>query len=182
MHDLTGKIENVSFDYFSGKTLVTFSLNETYSAREMIDELQNCEKLSIKIDQYKEKRSLDANRYFWKILGDVAEAMRTNKNELYLKYVQECGPYKDFVLTEQEAKTFRHAWSKLGTGWPTEQVDYDEDGNRLIIRAYYGSSVYNTKQMSRLIDLVVQDAKSLGIETMTPAELERLKDDWHGNG
>lgn len=41
-----------------------------------------------------------------------------------------------------------------------------------------GSSVYNTKQMSRLIDHVVQDCKAVGIETLTPLELDRLKGDW----
>ena len=40
---------------------------------------------------------------------------------------------------------------------------------------YYGSSTYDTQQMSLLIDHIVQDAKALGIETMTPAELEALK-------
>lgn len=132
------------------------------------------------IKPYKERRSLDANRYFWKILDEIADVLARDKNELYLSYVKRVGPFKDFTLTENEAKTFRKAWSMLGTGWPTEQVDYDASGECVIIRAYYGSSQYNTKQMSRLIDLVVEDAKDLGIETMTPAELERLKEDWRG--
>lgn len=48
--------------------------------------------------------------------------------------------------------------------------------NNLIL--YYGSSTYNTEQMSRLIDNIVQDCKAVGIETMTPAELAALKDAW----
>lgn len=181
MHELTGRISGVSLSYTTGKPLITFEVNEQINASDMVDELRECEKLSLKVCKYKQKRSLDANRYFWKILDEVAEALHTSKTELYLKYVRECGPFKDFVLTESEAKTFRQSWSMLGTGWPTEQVDYHEDGERLVIRAYYGSSVYNTKQMSRLIDMVVQDAKSLGIETMTPEELERIKEAWYGS-
>lgn len=46
------------------------------------------------------------------------------------------------------------------------------------MRAYNGSSSYDTKQMSRLIDYVVQDAKSLDIETMTDRELSLLKEGW----
>jgi hypothetical protein len=133
------------------------------------------------IKPYRERRSLDANRYFWKLLDQIADALHSEKNDLYLSYVKRVGPFKDFTLTEGEAKTFRKAWSMLGIGWPTEQVDYDASGEFVIIRAYYGSSQYNTKQMSRLIDLVVEDAKDLGIETMTPAELERLKEDWRGS-
>ncbi len=180
MHELTGKISGVSFSYATGKPLITLEINEKQSALAMVDNLRNAEKLSIKIGKFKKKRSLDANRYFWKILSEVAEVLKVNKNELYLKYVQECGPFKDFILTEHEAKTFRQAWSMIGTGWPTEQVDYDEDGERLVVRAYYGSSVYNSKQMARLIDLVVEDAKTLDIETMTPTELEQLKEGWRG--
>ena len=46
------------------------------------------------------------------------------------------------------------------------------------VTLYYGSSTYDTRQMSRLIDLVVQDCKEQGIETMTPFELDALKERW----
>ena len=76
-------------------------------------------------------------------------------------------------------KTFQVVWERQGAGWPTELEDYAPDGDRLVIRAYYGSSTYNTKQMSRLIDWVIEECKEQGIETMTPEELARLKEDWH---
>ena len=43
---------------------------------------------------------------------------------------------------------------------------------------YRGSSVYDNAQMSRLIENIVQDCKAVGIETLTPSELERLKEGW----
>lgn len=135
-------------------------------------------KYVVEIKEYREHRSMDANNYFWKILDEIASAVGAVKEELYLNYVKKCGPFKDFTLTSDEAKTFRTAWSRLGTGWPTEQVDYSPDGDRVVIRAYYGSSQYSKKQMSRLIDMVVEDAKELGIETLTPLELARMKDEW----
>lgn len=130
------------------------------------------------LKEYREKRSLNANAYFWKLLDKMSAVLLRDKEELYLDYVKHIGPFKDFTLTEEEAKTFRVAWSMLGTGWPTEQVDFAPDGEKLVIRAYYGSSQYNTRQMSRLIDTVVEDAKGLGIETLTPMELGRLKEEW----
>lgn len=132
------------------------------------------------LKEYREKRSLTANAYFWQLLDKMAAALMRDKEDLYLDYVKHIGPFKDFTLTEEEAKTFRVAWSMLGTGWPTEQVDISEDGDKLVIRAYYGSSQYSTRQMSRLIDTVVEDAKGLGIETLTPLELARLKEEWRG--
>ena len=92
--------------------------------------------------------------------------------------MREVGPHKDFTLTQGEAKTFRVAWERLGTGWPTEQVDFDRDGDRVVIRAYYGSSTYNSKQMSRLIDSIVEDAKEIGIETLPPEKLAAMKEEW----
>lgn len=133
---------------------------------------------SAELKEHREKRSLDANAYFWRLLDELAYSLGEPKEALYLRYVKECGPFRDFSLTEEEAGTFRTAWSMLGTGWPTEQVDYSEDGERIIIRAYYGSSTYNTKQMSRLIDNVVQDCKAVGIETLPPDKLDLMKEEW----
>lgn len=135
-------------------------------------------KYAVEIKEHREKRSRNANSYMWQLLDQMAEVLGRTKEDLYLHYVRYVGPYKDFALTEDEAKTFAVAWSRLGTGWPTEQVDYTCDGEKVVIRAYYGSSQYNTKQMSRLIDMVVDDAKSIGVETLTPVELARLKEDW----
>lgn len=130
------------------------------------------------LKEYREKRSTDANSYLWVLLDELANALGERKENLYLRYVKVCGPFRDFCLAIEEAKTFRTAWEMLGTGWPTEQVDYSEDGERLIIRAYYGSSTYNTKQMSRLIDSVVEDCRALGIETLPPDKLAAMKEDW----
>jgi hypothetical protein len=57
----------------------------------------------------------------------------------------------------------------------------------VVVRAYYGSSTYNTRQMSRLIDSVVEDCKAVGVETLSPDRLESMKEDWNaqrnkGNG
>lgn len=136
--------------------------------------------VSVEIKKWSDKRSRDANNYLWQLLSKLAVVLETTKEELYRLYIQRTGIFKDYHLTEDEAKSFQVAWSMLGTGWLTEQVDFTQDGERLVIRAYYGSSRYNTKQMSRLIDEVVRDCKMQGIETMTPDELSSLLDRWEG--
>lgn len=133
---------------------------------------------TLEVREQKRRRSLDANAYLWVLLDKLAAALGTTKEELYRLKIQRYGIFRDFHLSPEEAETFRVAWSRLGTGWVTEQVDYTGDGNQVVIRAYYGSSQYNTKQMSRLIDSVVEDCKDQGIETMTPEELARLKEGW----
>lgn len=78
-------------------------------------------------------------------------------------------------LTEKQVRT---ALSHLkSTGWFTERVDFTPDGEKEIIRFYYGSSRYNTRQMSRLIDNIVQDCKALSIEVLPPDKLSFLKEE-----
>jgi hypothetical protein len=122
------------------------------------------------IKRKEEKRTTRANSFMWALCRDIAEKTGISKDEVYTNAIKELNIYKDFTLTEDQAKTFKVAWEKLGTGWITEQVDYD--GDEVVIRAYYGSSTYNKKQMARLIDNLLQDARSVGIE---PPDSEYIK-------
>ena len=50
-----------------------------------------------------------------------------------------------------------------------------QDGKEITFyRVYRGSHTYNTEEMSKLIDGTVQEAKDLGIETMTRTQIERM--------
>lgn len=139
------------------------------------------------LKEKRKKRSLDANAKAWAMMRELGEAVGLSDKEIYRQIVRDIGPYREFCLTPEEAKTLRAAWEQLGVGWPTEQVDYTQDGERVIIRAYYGSSTYNTKRMSMLIDHVIQDCKAVGIETLSDRERSLLLEDWDaqrdkGNG
>lgn len=137
----------------------------------------------IEIKQKKKSRSLSANAYMWELCGKISEELSKetpiSKDDIYRNAIRAVGIYKDFHnLLPNDAKTLMIAWQKIGTGWIAEQLDFEQDGEHVVIRAYYGSSQYNSRQMSRLIDFIVQDAKALGIETMTPEQLSLIKDEW----
>ena len=155
----------------ANKGLLTLELQGDF--RDSYDRLHDKD-VDVEVKAYKEKRSLTSNSYLWLLLDKIAGAIGSDKETIYLDFVRQYGLFKDFTLTEDEAKTFSVAWSKLGTGWPTEQVDYAPDGEHIVIRAYYGSSTYNTKQMARLLDAVVEECKGLGIETRPKEEIESL--------
>lgn len=169
---MKGRILDYSLS-FGGKQRITLELDTDF--REGYEALKEAPALEITIKRWRAKRSKDANSYMWVLLEKLADVLNTSKTELYIGYVRDYGTFRDFTLTPDEAKTFKVVWEKLGTGWPTEQVDYTPDGERVVIRAYYGSSTYSTKRMSRLIDAIVQDCKAVGIETLTPDELARLE-------
>ncbi len=182
--ELTGKIVDMSFDYASGKPRITLEINEKIAASDKFENLRKFDKLVVKISKYRKKRSTDANSYFWVLCTQLAEALSDEKTlhtseDIYRQTIRESGIYRDFPnLSKEQAKTLQIAWKKQGLGWFSEQVDYAQDGEKVLIRCYYGSSVYNEKQMSRLIDNIIQDCQAVGIETMTPDEIARLKSLW----
>ena len=180
MHELTGNIKDFNIDFLTGKALLTLSVNEKPNAIQCFEELKSKNKLAFKIGRYTESRTKDANRYFWTLCEKLAEKLETTKIDIYHNSIKEVGVFYDDEIEVEKVQHRRTAWEMIGTGWLTERVDFSADGNKEVIRFYYGSSSYNKKQMRRLIDNVVQDCKAQGIETRTPEQLASLIDLWEG--
>lgn len=130
------------------------------------------------ISPYKEKRSLNANSYCWVLCGKIAEKLQCRDVDIYRDAIIDVGYYAEMRLPPREVDGFIQAWARLGIGWQTAQVDYDQDMNTVIVFAYYGSSTYNTAEMSRLINWLVQEAQELGIETEDPEKIRQMLDYW----
>lgn len=183
MYELTGKIADMSLDFRTGRARLLLEVNEKSAAMNLFDELHEAEKLSINIAKYRAKRSSDANRYFWALCEKLAEKLSSEKvvhtkEDIYRDTIRESGVWYDDEVEPSKVEWRRTAWEKIGTGWITERVDFTPDGEKEIIRFYYGSSMYNTKQMSRLIDNIVQDCEAQGIETKTPDEIANMLSLW----
>lgn len=138
-------------------------------------ELENIKdnKKLYRFEPYKEKRSNKANKYFWELLGQLCLEMGLDTIEEYKKRVRQLGVFRYWEIDKDNVATFNKMWSDNGIAWFTDVVDIAENG-KIGINAYYGSSSYNTKQMAKLIDGVVQDCKSIGIETETPENIKSL--------
>ena len=131
------------------------------------------EKSTVTISDEK-KRSLDANAYMWVLLDKIAAKQRTTAKEIYREIIKDVGVY-DWIMVTPEAKdAFIRTWEERGDGWVA--IEYPAMDKGVPLKVFYGSSTYNTAQMSRLIDEVIHAAKEDGIETLTPDELLRLKE------
>lgn len=141
-------------------------------------EQDNTKKYEVK--EYRKKRSKNANSYFWKLLEEACEVMNLDTIQEYKRRVKELGVFRQFRIMTQDVKTFEKIWTDRGIAWFCEIVDTEYIGNTefKIINAFYGSSSYNTKQMSRLINNLVQDCKLIGIETKSQAEIDSLLRSW----
>lgn len=155
-----------------GKQRLTVSLDGDF--RHQYQELHEKD-IDVQIKRFRERRSKDANAYAWVLMDKIAEVMRIGKADVYRSAIREIGGVSEIVCVINDAvEHLINGWSKQGLGWQTDTLPSKIDGCTNVV-LYFGSSTYDTKQMSSLIDKLVQDAKALGIETMTPDELEQLE-------
>lgn len=175
---VTGRIVGAGIDWKTNKPTLTLEINETNDFKLLVDELNDKDKLSIEIKQYRERRSLDANAYFFVLADKVAEKLHTTKVDVYRNCIKEIGGVSETVCVKNEAvERLCEAWSQNGLGYQTETFPSKIKGCTNVT-LYYGSSTYDSAQMSRLIENIVQDCKDLGIETATPNEIANLLSLW----
>lgn len=130
--------------------------------------------LSVEVKQYRQKRSLDANSYMWVLLSKMAEVLHTSKDELYLIMLERYGVFTHIVVNPAKVEQFKKEWRAC-----RELGEVTVNGKTGIqLQCYLGSSHYDTKQMSVLIDGIVSECKELEIETLPPKDLAILKQEW----
>lgn len=178
MIDFKGKYIGIAKNLTDNKIELCLEIAEPEKAKIIDNELTGKGALTVEIKKYRKKRSLDANAYFWVLVDKLARKTGIDKLTIYRDAIKEIGVLRQVEISENAVDTLIHSWSLHGLGWVAEKLDYSKNKGFVLINLYYGSSTYNTKQMSLLIDNIVQDCKAVGIETMTPAELAVLKDAW----
>lgn len=170
----TGKIIDLSLDFETRKPRLTILLDSNNISN--IEELKGL-KLNVELKKWYAKRSLDANAYAWTLLSKLQDALSISKEEIYRDLIKYIGDYEIVPIKNEAVDKFRSAWSERGIGWVTDTTKSKLEGYTNVI-AYYGSSSYDAKQMSRLIDLIVQECEQLNIETMTQEEINSLIGAW----
>ena len=150
----------------------------TNAAHRMCESMETGKTYKVVVSQERKKRSLDANAYAWVLIDKLAEKLGRSKIDIYRQYIREIGGVSETVcVLEKAAEKLIEGWENNGIGWQAETIPSKIDGCTNVI-LYFGSSTYDTAQMSRLIDMVIFDCKEQGIETLTPFELDALKERW----
>lgn len=124
------------------------------------------------IKEHKEKRSLTANAYAWSLIGKIADVLRLSKDEVYLVMLKKYGQSEMVsVLSSIDVTGYFKYFEEIGHA-KLQGKDFSH------YRIFKGSSEYDTREMAILIDGIISEAKELDIETLPPAEIERLKERW----
>lgn len=160
----TGKPEIVTD--FSGNISIIFRVEKESApaARALANKLHGMkDKLILTIKEYRNRRSLSANGYMWKLLSEIAQAIGSDKDAVYLEMLRRYGKFTYAIVNPAAAEELKRRWR---TADELEEVTVN--GKRGVqLRLYYGSSTYDTKEMSVLLDGIVSECRELGIEPDT---------------
>jgi hypothetical protein len=172
--ETTGRIEGITKDWKSDKLIISFLVD---SIPTDLENLQN-KNLDVVAKPHREKRSLNANAYFHVLSGKIAEKLGTSLTHEKNRIIREYGQYEviDGMIPTLTAKE-KYEDKMLDIEGVHLKV-VERPGGTVKMAVMRGSHTYNTAEMSRLIDATVEEAKELGIETLTPDQLERMKASW----
>lgn len=143
-----------------GSALVTIRVPAWQATDAGMEQLQKMQlhNLDVTIKRHRDKRSLNANALLWKCIDSLAEVLRIPPEEIYMKALNDYGVQVILAVVpeaEQALRAFFREVIPLGV--------HVINGTRMAnFRCIVGSSQYNTEQMSRLLDGVIEDCKDLG--------------------
>lgn len=169
--DFKGRIVDISRDWKTGRFRVTFESMEDISKQleTITDKL-----LTVTAKLFRNKRSRDANSYSWVLMQKIAETVKSDKWSVYLDMLGRYGVFTHIIVRPGVVDRVMSEWrtvKNLGEVTVSGQTGIQ-------LQCYFGSSTYDTKEMSVFIEGIVSECQELGIETATPDELERMKKEW----
>ena len=154
-----------------GQAEITFTAPK--SVVRVLDEL-NDKPYAVTVKEY---RTLSQNSYLWVLLDKLAAKVNRSKEDIYKIYIKDYGVFEVLPIRNEAAERFITLWQARGLGWVCEDLGESKLNGYTKLIAYYGSSSYNTQEMARLIDAVIQDCKAQGIQTMTLRDIMLLQND-----
>lgn len=161
--------------------------NQTYLALDLFgDHAEELEKLDgkvldVEIKVHREKRSTKANNLCWELCSQIGRSITPPipKEEVYRQAIKDVGIFIQVCIRKGDYEDFDRQWRGRGTGWFTEIVDTHDYMDVVDVMAYCGSSTYDTKAMSTLIDYLVDQAEQMELQIAYDLrEIEQIKEDW----
>lgn len=169
-YQASGAITGVKYDFYTNTTEMTIQIsgnvaNECAQFRD--------KKVDIDVKVHREKRSAQANKLCWAAISELANAMRTSKDEVYLLMLRRYG--QSFIM---KVRRKDERWLKETYKYCELHEAWEVDGNARYWRVYIGTSLYNTEEMSIFIDGILSELAELGIPFADQATIEEAKRTW----
>lgn len=129
---------------------------------------------TIEIKSKRKSRSLDANAALWVMLEKMAIKLHTTKDELYLEMLDSYGVFTHVVVKQEAVYRVKKEWRTV-----RELGKININGKVGIqLQCFFGSSQYDTKEFSRLLDGVIEEAKEIGVDFISRADRDLMMKEW----
>jgi hypothetical protein len=167
--------DNIEISYSeTGKQKLTFTLTQKQPIDDLKAIIANKKLLAIECKEYRKKRSLDANGMLWAICTQIANAIKSSKDEVYLTMLERYGVFTHVIVKPE-------AVERIQKEWRTCRVlgEVTVNGKTGIqIQCYYGSHLYDSKEFSVLLEGVISEAREMGIEVISEQDKQLLIQQW----
>ena len=174
---MQSKIIDVIGTTDGGRITLTVPKNRLNSLFKLKDDL--CD---VDIKKHTEKRSLDANNYMWVLCRDLARDLSKESPvtsfEVYRLMLRRYSSWWDVIWISENMFNFLKSEEEKKNATYRVVDDLERKGGKVKAKVWLGSSKFNSEEMSRVIDGIVQECKDRDIDTMPPDELERLVSSW----
>lgn len=151
-------------------------VNEPAPARYFVMKKQNI-LYDVEIKQHREKRSLDANSFYWVMVGNLAKAIGDTPENIYRRHICDIGNYETICMKTEAVDGFTRCWTSNHLGRFVETKASKLPGCTTFL-AYYGSSDFDRREMSMLIDNCLQDCEAAGVDTTPLDKISLLLGEW----
>lgn len=173
--EFTARFNNIEVDS-RGEVILSLVANERQYVAEHIEELKQQKTLTVNIDKYKEKRSLNANAYAWVLMQEIAKYEHTDKWSVYLIMLQRYSDkFTHIIVPEEALELAKEQWRT------TVELGKIRVNGRIGIQlqCYYGSHHFNKEEMGIFIDGLIMECEEKNIAVLPPERIKKMKEEWN---
>lgn len=167
---LKSNLKDITID---NKSNITISFNvvgvNKYRFEEISNEIQKLNDeakngLKLSIDKFRTKRTLTQNDSLWYLCEELAKELKSTKEEIYRGYILRLGKFETIPIRADAVDFWIKSWESKGIGWQCSNIRDSKIAGYINIDCYFGTSVYNTKEMARILEEVIEDCKEYKID------------------
>ena len=177
--ELSVKFETKSINYFNGCLQLPIPVSAIAEAGKLQQACNSGKTLTVEVKVKRNTRSNNANSYCWALCTEIAKVIRSSKHEVYQQAIRSIGAFTANLIREDAVERYTEHWQSHGVGWLVENMGRSSFPGYVVLACYHGSSVYDTKEMSQLIDWLIDEAKNVGVDVISDADRALLLEDWH---
>lgn len=176
--ELLMKFETRNINLFAGCLQIAMPISELANMEKLQRAANEGKTLTVEVNVKRKQRSHNANSYCWALCTEIARVIKGSKEDVYRQAIRSIGTYTPVPIKAEAIERYKEIWQSHGTGWVVDDMGDSKLPGYKVLACYHGSSTYDTKEMSLLIDWLIDEAKQLGVDVISEADKALLVEEW----